>query len=79
MTYVEKYVINVTVGNVQKMKCELKGLVNMNMQVRETVKLYQNPACKSIYQEPFEHIKARIKGRHNGGYSRKNDHQEKWL
>ena len=46
MTYVEKYVINAAVGNCQKMKCELKGLVNMNMQVGETVKLYQNPACK---------------------------------
>ena len=35
----EKCEINVTLVNGQKMKCELKGLVNMNMQGRETVKL----------------------------------------
>ena len=31
MTYVEKVEINVTVVNGKKMKCKLKGLVNMNM------------------------------------------------
>ena len=32
MADVEKCEINVTVGNGQKMKCELKGLVSMKMQ-----------------------------------------------
>ena len=32
MTDIEKCEINVTVGNGQKMKCELKGLVSMKMQ-----------------------------------------------
>ena len=32
MTDVERCEINVTVGNVQKMKCKLKGSVNMKFQ-----------------------------------------------
>ena len=39
MTEVEKCDINVTVGNGQKMKCELKGFVNMKLQDVQTVKL----------------------------------------
>ena len=39
MKDVKKCEINVTVGNVQKMKCDLKGSVNMNIHGWETVKL----------------------------------------
>ena len=39
---------------------------------------YQNPVRTSIIQYFFEHIKARIKGIQNMGYSRQNDHKEKW-
>ena len=39
MTDVEKCEINVTVGNGQKMKCGLKGSVNMKLQDAQTVKL----------------------------------------
>ena len=39
MTDVEKCEINVTVGNGQKMKCELEGLASMKIQGGETVKL----------------------------------------
>ena len=39
MTDVEKCEIGVTVGNNQKMKCEIKVSVNMNLQDSETVKL----------------------------------------
>ena len=39
MTEVEKCDINVTVGNFQKMKCEIKGCVNMKLQYVQTVKL----------------------------------------
>ena len=39
MTNVEKCNIDVTVGNGQKMKCELKGSVNMKLQDGQTVKL----------------------------------------
>ena len=39
MKDVEKCDINVTVGNGQKMKCELKVSVNMNLQDGQTVKL----------------------------------------
>ena len=52
MTVVEKYVINVTVGNGQKMKCELKGSVNMKLQDRQTLKLtevlYVTQAVKNL-------------------------------
>ena len=39
MTDVEKCDINVTVGNGHKMKCELKGSVNMKLQYGKTEKL----------------------------------------
>ena len=39
MTDVEKCDINVTVGNGHKMKCELKGSVNMKLQYGKTAKL----------------------------------------
>ena len=41
MTDVKKCEINVTVGNGQKMKCELKVSANMKIQVGQTVKLTQ--------------------------------------
>ena len=50
MTSVEKCKINVTVGNFQKMKCELKGSVNKKLQdvqaVRLTEVLYVPQAVK---------------------------------
>ena len=39
MIDVKKYEINVTVVNGQKMKCELKGSVNMKLQDGKMVKL----------------------------------------
>ena len=39
MTHVKKCDINVMVGNGQKMKCELKGSVNMKLQDGKTVKI----------------------------------------
>ena len=39
MTDVEKCEINFTVGNRQKMKCELKGSVNMKLKYGQMVKL----------------------------------------
>ena len=52
MTDFEKCEINVTVGNGQKMKCELKSSVNMNPQDGQTVKLtevlYVPQAMKNI-------------------------------
>ena len=42
MTYVKRCKINVTVGNGQKMKCEIKGSVNMKIQGRETLKLNES-------------------------------------
>ena len=38
-TDVKKCEINVTVGNGQNMKCEIRGLVNMKTQGRETINL----------------------------------------
>ena len=38
ITYVEKYEINITVVNGQKIKCELKGSVNMKLKDVQTVK-----------------------------------------
>ena len=39
MIDIEKYEIDVTVGNDQKMNCNLKGSVNIKLKGRETVKL----------------------------------------
>ena len=39
MADVKKFEINVAVGNGQKMKCELKGLLNMKIQGGEMVML----------------------------------------
>ena len=39
MTDVEKCDINVTMGNGQKMKCKLKGYINMKLNYGQTVKL----------------------------------------
>ena len=39
MTNIDDCKIYVTVGNGQKMKCELKGTVNMNLQKEEMIKL----------------------------------------
>ena len=39
MTYVEKFEISITVKNSQKMKCDLKGSVNMNFQDKQMVNL----------------------------------------
>ena len=39
MIDVEKCEINVTVGNGQKMKCDIKGYVNMYLQDGKMVKL----------------------------------------
>ena len=39
MTDVENFNINVTVGNDQKMKCEIEGSVNMKLQYGKMVKL----------------------------------------
>ena len=39
MTDIEKCEINVTVGNGQKMKCELKGSVHVKLKGGETVNL----------------------------------------
>ena len=50
----QKYEINVTVVNSQKMKCELKGLVNMNMQGGGIVNfikvLYITQAIKNFFR-----------------------------
>ena len=52
MKDVEKCDINVTVGNGHKMKCELKGSVNMKIQdgqtVELTVVLYMPQAMKNF-------------------------------
>ena len=52
MTNIEEYNIDVTVGNFQKMKCELKVTVNMNLQGGGKVKLtevvYVPQAVKNI-------------------------------
>ena len=79
MTDVEKCAINVIVGNCQKMKCEIKGLVNMKMQGGQNGKYYPSPICTPISQEHSEHIKARIKESHDGGYLRQTNYQEKWI
>ena len=39
MAYIERCGINVTVGNVQNMKCKLKGSVNMKFQDGKTVNI----------------------------------------
>ena len=39
MTNIEEYNIDVTVGNVQKIKCELKVTVNMKLQGGEAAKM----------------------------------------
>ena len=48
----EKGEINVTVGNGQNMKCELKGSVNMKLKYVKTVKLnkvlYETQAVKNL-------------------------------
>ena len=52
MTSIGKYKINVTVGNSQNMKCELKGSVNMKLKGDEMFKLtevlYITQAVKNI-------------------------------
>ena len=49
---VKKCEINVTVGNGQKMKCELKGSVNMKLKDGQTVKLtrkYRMTMCRVLF------------------------------
>ena len=69
MTYVKKCEINVTLGNGQRMKCEMKGSVNMKLQDGKTVKfprfLYLPQAVKNF----FERIKDRFNGHCYGGLS----------
>ena len=52
LTNIEELKIDVTVGNVQNMKCEIKGMVNMKLQGWKTVKfndfLYVPKAVKNI-------------------------------
>ena len=65
---VEKFEINVTVGNGQKMKCELKVSVNRKLQDGQTVnltKVLYVPQAVNV----FECIKVCFKGRYDGGYS----------
>ena len=53
MTYVEKFEINVTVENGQKMKSDIKGSVNMKLQDVQMVKLtevlYVPQAMKYVF------------------------------
>ena len=64
MTDVEKCEINVTVGNGQKMKCELKVSVNRKLQDGQTVtltKVLYVPQTVNV----FECIKVCFKVRHD--------------
>ena len=67
MTRIEECKIYVTVGNGQKMKCDLKVKVKIKLQGIETVKLtealYIPQAVKNIFC-----IQACIKKIHDGGY-----------
>ena len=57
MTDVKKCDINVTVGNIHNMKCELKGSVNMKIKYGQTVKLtevlYVPQAVKNLLSVPM--------------------------
>ena len=69
MTYTEKCEINVTVINVQKMKCEIEVSVNMKLQYGQKLKLTEVRYLTQLGNFFFERIKAHVKGRHDGSYS----------
>ena len=61
------------VVNGQKMKCELKGSVNMKLQDVKTGETYQSPERDPSCEIVFDCINARIEGCNDGGHSGKND------
>ena len=69
MTDVEKCEINVTVGNGQKMKCELKGSIYMKLKYRQTVKICRIIVRYPRSEKPFDRIKDYLKGSHDGGHT----------